>query len=74
MADHDTRKRNEIRRFVAGTAEKLALGAVGFGALRPVFDPSIDGALSVFLSSVLFGFVVYGLAVYILRGLEDDDE
>ena len=36
--------RNGFRRFLAGTLEKTALGAVGFGVLRPIFDPSIEGA------------------------------
>ena len=74
MADHRKRRRNEIRRFAAGTAEKLALGAIGFGALRPVFDANVDGAALSLAGSTAFAFVVYAIAIYILRGLEDEND
>ena len=72
MADHETRKRNEIRRFGASTAEKVALGAVGFGVLRPVFDPTVEGAWLTSIGSVTFGLLAYGLAIYLLNRLEDE--
>ena len=73
MADHEKRKRNEVRRFVASTAEKVTLGAVGFGVLRPVFDASVDAAWLTFAGGFAFGLLSYVFALYILNGMEDDE-
>ena len=67
------RKRNELRRFVAGTLEKFTLGAVGFGVLLPLFDPSVEGAFASFVGGIVFGVLIYAIAFYILRTVEDEE-
>ena len=65
--------RNDLRRFVAGTLEKLSLGAVGLGLLRPAFDVSIGATWLTTGGSLALGAIAYMFAVLVMRGLEDEN-
>ena len=62
-------RRNEIKRFFAATLDRAALGVIGIGLIKPIFEPGADdGFLIVGAMLIAIAFEVF--AFYLLRTLE----
>ena len=56
----------------AGAANAAALAIVGFGALRPIFDSTVEVVWSVAVLAGASSIVLWGVAAYIHSATEDE--
>ena len=64
-------RKNEIRRFFAASLDRAALGAIGLGLFKPIFEPGPDDIWLILLAFVA-AIAFEGIALYLLNSLEDE--
>ena len=62
---------NEIKRFLAASLDRAALGLAAIGLFKPLFEPGPDDGLLI-LVAIVVAIALEVLAVYFLSTLEDE--
>ena len=64
--------RNNIRGMFAGAANAGALAILGLGALRPIFDVTVEFVFSTAFYALVTAIVLWAVAAYIRSKTEDE--
>ena len=64
-------RRNEIKRFLAATLDRIALGLLAAGLIKPIFEPGPDDGLLI-TGAIILTIAIECAAIYLLSTLEDE--
>ena len=64
-------RRNEVKRFVAASLDRAALGLAAIGLFKPLFEPGPDDGVLIAIA-IVSAIALEFLAIYLLNTLEDE--